>query len=669
MARPDSIGLFWQDVEEIKIPKPPPVKCTPPPRTWDAPDYLPGLEEALRFSVPLFDRESLLAAKQAREPMVMDIEVYPNYFLVCFSSTVSNRVIYFEFGECSQNNWNADYVRWILQNFLIVGFSSNTFDMPILALALSGGFDTAKLKMASDRLIMLGERHYNLLRTYRVKIPDGIDHIDLIEVCPLQASLKIYGGRLHAKRMQDLPFSPHSELTQNHAAIVRYYCVNDLSNTALVFENLKDQLGLRTSLSQKYGADLRSKSDAQIAEVVIGAEVERMNYVKPRRPEIPPGTKYKYQVPNFIAYMTPVMQAALAVVRNADFVVEESGAIGLPEEIKNLDIKIGSGVYTMGVGGLHSNEKRVSYKSNENHILLDRDVTSYYPSIILNLGLYPKHLGQNFLTVYRSLVERRVAAKKAGNKIEADCLKIVANGSFGKLGSKWSILYAPDLLIQVTLTGQLALLMLIEWLESAGIKVCSANTDGIVVLCPKHLHAHAVMIFEYWERVTGFKTEETRYAAIYSKDVNNYIAVKEDGKTKTKGLYNNPWNTKGEEIFRFHKNPTNSICVEAVVAYLTKQTPLNVTVQACRDITRFVTVRTVKGGAVKGGGAYLGKSLRWYYAVGEEGEMIYAENGHKVPRSEGAKPCLQLPEEFPSDVDYEYYIREAEDILKDIAAD
>ena len=106
-----------------------------------------------------------------------------------------------------------------------------------------------------------------------------------------------------------------------------------------------------------------------------------------------------------------------------------------------------------------------------------------YPSIILNLGLYPKHLGTAFLEVYRSLVERRLAAKKEKRTVEANTLKIVINGSFGKLGSKWSTLYSPDLMLQVTLTGQLSLLMLIERLTLAGVPVrsvtfvpCSAST-------------------------------------------------------------------------------------------------------------------------------------------------------------------------------------------------
>ena len=68
-------------------------------------------------------------------------------------------------------------------------------------------------------------------------------------------------------------------------------------------------------------------------------------------------------------------------------------------------------------------------------------------------------------------------------------MEVVVNGTFGKLGNMFSIIYSPDLLFQVTLTGQLTLLLLIERLELAGVRVVSANTDGIVIKCHRTLKA------------------------------------------------------------------------------------------------------------------------------------------------------------------------------------
>ena len=200
--------------------------------------------------------------------------------------------------------------------------------------------------------------------------------------------------------------------------------------------------------------------------------------------------------------------------------------------------------------------------------------------------------------------------------------------------------------------------------------------------------------------------------------------MKEDGSTKCKGAYANPWAGKKNLAERLHKNPTNTVCVEAVEALLTKGTPIITTVRGCKDITKFVSVRSVKGGAVKvweripppahgsqeellrmagfvpfsngswteaddkhgryamnvdraykvawerlskpGKTEFLGKSIRWYYARGVDGEIVYATNGNKVPRSEGARPLMDLPGEFPDDVDFDWYENECEKILQAI---
>lgn len=244
----------------------------------------------------------------------------------------------------------------------------------------------------------------------------------------------------------------------------------------------------------------------------------------------------------------------------------------------------------------------------------------------------------------------------------ADVGKIAANGSFGKMGSPYSCLYAPRLLIQTTVTGQLALLMLIDMLEEEGIPVVSANTDGVVIKCPRSKVDVMDIIVLEWEVMTGFQTEATHYAAVYSRDVNNYIAIKQGGGWKVKGAYAPPI-----AIGSSWPNPANQIVKDAVVKWLIDKTPIEETIAACRDIRQFVTIRTVKGGAVYEG-RNLGRAVRWYYAYGELGAIHYKLNGYTVPRSEGAKPLMTLPDEFPGDVNLEWYFDEANSVLKDIGA-
>lgn len=226
---------------------------------------------------------------------------------------------------------------------------------------------------------------------------------------------------------------------------------------------------------------------------------------------------------------------------------------------------------------------------------------------------------------------------------------------------------------------------------------------------------------------------------LYSRDVNNYIAIKQkevrnaDGSTtwveqpdgtKNKGAYANPWASNKNLAMRLHKNPTNTICVEAVERFLTEGVPIDHTIRGSTDIRKFVSVRSVKGGAVKDWGGslpqhdnddhllemagfrpwygdswlqdgqsdraactretalasaksilripgktdYLGKTVRWYYGKDTPGEMVYALSGNRVPKSDGAHPLMELNDNFPDNIDHDWYVEESMKILEQIGA-
>lgn len=403
--------LFWP--EEIKRAK---GKAAPPKPTWLEPSYLPGLEEALAFDVDLLSEDELITRKG--QTLVCDCETYENYVLVAFG-TKDRKYTYIEFdntgfGHCM----DIPKLKWILNNFKIVTFNGIYFDIPILALVLAAK-TTGEIKHAASMLIEQQIQPWLMLKSFKVE-QLNIDHVDLIEVCPLSASLKIYGGRLHVPRMQDLPFPPDTILSPEQIAIVRHYCINDLVTTEFVNEALTDQLAIRREMSQKYTVDLRSKSDAQIAETVIKKELKRLNGTDARRPEIDAGTVVRYKVPDFVKFRSVGLAAALETIRSAKFRVAESGAVEMPPELAILKIEIGKAIYKMGIGGLHSTENGTVHKADEQFRIVDRDVASYYPQIILNQELYPEHLGKQFLYVYESLVKQRLSAKNRASQIEKE---------------------------------------------------------------------------------------------------------------------------------------------------------------------------------------------------------------------------------------------------------
>lgn len=416
-------GLFWQDAPKArKVKKEPEVKLIPPP-VWLADDYLPGIEDARKFDVGLIsDNELIQMANVANKAgFIFDIETYPNYVLIAFMHEETEKVLYFE----SFNDAGLDVLklRWLLQNFTVIGFNSNYFDIPIANLILNA-CKNAQIKEAANLIIESEFRQDQVYQHFKIKPLDGIDHIDLISLVPKDTSLKLCGGRIHTKRMQDLPYPPDRVLNKDQVDVIRWYCINDLRTTLDLKRTLKEQLNLRVAMSQEYGLDLRSKSDAQIAEAVIGKEVSELNGYRARRPVIAPGTSYKYVVPRYLKYQSDLMKGVLEQVRNADFVVSESGKVLIPEALESLKITIGKSTYKLGNGGLHSTEESVFHKSTDSHILIDADVASFYPAIILNQGLFPQHLSKGFLTIYNSLVVGRLKAKREAARLKKEIASI-----------------------------------------------------------------------------------------------------------------------------------------------------------------------------------------------------------------------------------------------------
>ena len=580
--------------------------------------------------------------------IILDCETYTNYFLLSMLDTDSGKIKDFELFD--GQDFDAKTVTAILKKHTTIGFNSLNYDLPVIVAALRGDTN-AQIKQLSDDIIN-APKVWPVLKKHKINIPQGFDHIDIIELPIGQASLKIYGGRLHAPKLQDLPIEPSAIITPEQRETLRLYCHNDLQVTRILYEELKPQIALREQMSKQYNIDLRSKSDAQIAENIIKHELEAKN-IDCTRPTVKIGTKYKYTTPKHITFKNSLFNDLVAMIERTDFIVNDNGQIALPPELLT-KISFDGAEYQLGIGGIHSCESSQAVIAQDDECLFDIDVASYYPYLIIDGQYYPKHLTREFLTIYESIVNRRIEAKRNKDTVTADSLKITVNGSFGKFGSKYSFLYSPDLLINTTITGQLTLLMLIEMITTAGGNVKSANTDGIVILCKRHNVQAIRDTVSLFELNTIFNMEYTEYRALYSINVNNYLAVKPDGKVKGKGQFASN---------SLAKNPTNAICVQAAIAYLTKQTPIKETILHCQDIRQFITLRTVQGGATKDG-VNIGKSIRWYHSTSTHSAIHYAKNNNKVPKSDGAMPLLNYPDSLPPDIDYQFYIQEAKNIIR-----
>jgi hypothetical protein len=579
---------------------------------------------------------------------VIDCEVYKNYFLLAAKNIISGEIKTFEMTPKPQ--FKRGDMAAFLSNNTTISFNGLNYDLPIIwAVLKTKSVTTQTIKDMSDDIIQGRLPGYRVLRERGLPELPVWDHIDLIEVAPGQSSLKIYGARLAMARLQDLPYHEGAELTEEQMQEVKAYCLNDLDLTQSLYKRLEKQIALRAEMGKTYGMDLRSKSDAQIAEAVIVHELSLDRNKRTNAPET-----VRYQDPKIITFEGVDLRGIFERLLGEKFSIGGNGAVIMPDWLKSQRIVIGQTEYNMGIGGLHSCEKNQIVRADTGMMLADFDVASYYPSIILQQRLAPKSLGKKFLSVYQSLVNRRLEAKRSGDKTTADTLKICVNGSFGKLGSKYSALYSPDLMIQVTLTGQLALLMLIEQFESAGIRVVSANTDGVVVHTARANNERVENIAFDWLLRTSYELERTDYRMVVSRDVNNYLAVKTDGEIKRKGCFTPAG---------IAKNPDREIVYTAVCEHFANGTPVRQTVEGCNDLSQFVMVRTVKGGALFDG-EYVGKAVRWYYSR-NGADLRYKLNNNLVPNSSHCRPAMTLGP-VPDDLDYDRYINDAEEMIKEL---
>lgn len=606
---------------------------------------------------------------RTREVVVCDIEVYANYFLVKLKRLRDGKIIRFELSD--RSTIDLSKLRAILLSHTVVTYNGQGFDMPLIFLALDGA-SNERLMQATTQIIEGGLRWWEVERAFGITIPARLDHIDLMEPQPNAfASLKTLSGRMHQRKMRDLPYEPGSTLTHEQMDEVDRYCDNDLDSTEGLWNALAGPMDLRLALGAEYGQDFRSKSDSQIGEAIVKKRVEQIIGRRVEKAKVEPGRIFRYRVPPYMAFQTPELQAALSRIAETDFVVKKDGKVDLPKWLSEIEVTFGDTTYAMGIGGLHSTETNRTVYADDEHILIDFDVASYYPAIILGSGLFPKALGPTFLDVYRKIRDERLDAKDKGNKVAAEGLKIALNGCFGKLGSQYSILYAPDLMVAVTLTGQLALLMLIERAELYGIPVVSGNTDGVVFRCPVHLRDALTRITQQWELDTGFVLEATPYRAIHNLSVNTYFAIKEDGKAKRKGTLSNPWADESDIRSQLMKNPNMTICSDAALAFIQHGTPIEDTIRGSTDIRGFVTVVNVTGGGTWRD-EYLGKVVRYIWT--RDGDPIFYKkpdprtgNHKKVSKSDGSLPMMDLPDEFPARLlDYDRYIAEANEILVEV---
>ena len=540
---------------------------------------------------------------------LFDMEVYPNYTLLMLKELNKNHWFRFElFNGHRTFVENYSFLHNLISISYLCGFNCTGYDQHILKQFLNTS-DTETIYNISQSIIV--DRQY-YKHNYDLKL------IDLMKISPaIRCGLKVQGARIHSKNIQELPIPPGTIINDSDRSKLVQYCMNDIHITEDLYSELEEQVKLRFIIKDKYNEEsVLYKSDPQIAETII---LKELGYDYSNRPRDVPDEKLHCEFPEWLSFSNTKFRNKDNTDLN-EFLNELKSAINSTVMAPDFNFKkaihLDGMDYQFGIGGLHSTEKQRAYVARkelcsdliEDEVIVEADVTSLYPSIIINEGVYPSHIGHRFLDVYKKLYAERLEAKRSGDKSKSDMLKLVLNGTFGKFDNKYSSLYSTNCLLKTTLTGQLLLLMLIDMIGYSGGKVISANTDSVTVVNP------SLKAFDNWQAVTNLNLEFENYKAIYSHSVNNYIAIKKDGGVKVKGRY-----VKGS----LRNNCKGDIITEAVKSFLNDGTPLIDTLKKALaniswghegvgliNIEPFILMGYSKEG-IEWNGVHIGKCIRY----------------------------------------------------------
>lgn len=358
-------------------------------------------------------------------------------------------------------------------------------------------------------------------------------------------SLKQVAIQLKWYRIQDLPYKYDEPWTLDQLLKIKDYNINDVLITRELFVNQINEVKLRNDVSEEYEINLRNQSRSGMANMLAakfyeeksGIEKDKFIDLRTNRYNI----RFSDIISSQVKFRTKKLQQFLDDLKNYSYKVGEKF---------EKEVLYNETLYTFATGGIHSNDDPRVIVSTEEIKYIDADVGSFYPFIILRLGIFPEHLNKTaFLELLNDIVNKRITNKGIAGKLKkvlkirsltndekillykcttvAEALKIVVNAIYGKMGDQDSFLYDLKAMYQVTINGQLMLLMLCEDLELAGFHVISANTDGIVTKVNTINLEVYYNICNKWSSNLNFTLEFTNYEKIIRNNVNNYISVKE----------------------------------------------------------------------------------------------------------------------------------------------
>ena len=374
-----------------------------------------------------------------------------------------------------------------------------------------------------------------------------------------RSSLKWIQYTMDWHNIMDMPIHHTSKITADQIPEIIRYCINDVKSTKQIMQLSKSQIELRRNLTEEYGINLFSASEPRISKELFlmflseqtGIKKWDLRQMRTHRSMI----KVDEIILPYIEFKTATFQNLLKKFKEVVIYPGQTKG-GFKYSVQYKGVKT-----DYGLGGIHGARRSKVYKSDEDMVIMTSDVTSFYPNLAIRNKWAPAHLPQDeFCGLYEWFFEERKKIPKKDPKNYV--YKIILNSTYGLSNDENSFLYDPEFTMRITINGQLSLSMLYEMIceEIPNAIPLMQNTDGLETMIPREYVDKYMEICKRWEDMTNLQLEHDTYSKIVLGDVNNYIAVTEDGKSKCKGRFE-------YKDLAMHKNKSFLIIPKALHAY------------------------------------------------------------------------------------------------------
>ena len=612
---------------------------------------------------------------------VYDIETFPNVFTLAVEH--ADAPLHWSFEISDHRNDSREIVAFLQYlkdtDARMIGFNNLGFDYPVVHTLIRMGHSDANTLYQKAMAIINAQDDDGGRWMHSVKTSDQfVAQIDLFKIHHFDnrarsTSLKVLEFNMRSDTIEDLPFPVGTTLNRTQIEVLKQYNKHDVAQTKAFYHHTLDMIHFREELTRKYARDFMNHNDTKIGKDYFTMKLEEAGvacYDFGPKGRTPRQTKrsviaLKDAILPWINFEQPEFNRVLDWLK-AQSITETKGVFN------DLTACVNGFTFVFGLGGIHGSVESECIESDDEQVIVDLDVTSYYPNLAICNGFFPAHLGKEFVSIYKHLFEQRKSYPK--KSAESAMLKLALNGVYGDSNNQFSVFYDPLFTMSITLNGQLLLCLLAEGLmHIPGLRIIQVNTDGLTVRVPRANKMLVDLARAAWQSRTGLNLEEAVYKAMMVRDVNNYIGVFENGSTKRKGAY--------EYDMEWHQNAGGLVIAKVAEKVLVDGAPIRETIEQWPDIMDFMlrtkVPRSSHLGIERDGVTSQLQNITRYYVAEGGGQLVkYMPPLAKKPEQWrkfavesgwGVQPCNDIKDAGKLPVNFDYYVKEVEKLCLGLA--